>query len=274
MSNFHLPAEWAPHDAVWIGFPSADDLWLDDLEPAQAEVAAFARAVRADGAGERVILVAADRAAAEAASALAGAAAEIIIEPFGDIWLRDTGPIIVHDSLGKRTALRHRFNGWGGKYDLPHDDMIGAQLAARAGFPLVERDWIFEGGAIDVDGTGLAVTTEQCLLNPNRNPALTRADIEARLLADLGVTRRPEPRANVGPQIGCGIRVLERLSACDDLAQLASAGVGAVAISTPALPQISVRVAPGSTAWTRMPVFANSVRSVMLRFSMKAFVLP
>ncbi len=189
MSNFHLPAEWAPHHAVWIGFPSADDLWLDDLEPAQAEVAAFARAVHADGAGERVILVAADQAAAEAASALAGAAAEIIIEPFGDIWLRDTGPIIVQDSLGKPTALRHRFNGWGGKYDLPHDDMIGAQLAARAGFPLVERDWIFEGGAIDVDGTGLAVTTEQCLLNPNRNPAMTRADIEARLLADLGVTR-------------------------------------------------------------------------------------
>lgn len=180
------PPEWAPHDAVWIGWPSHADLWTEDLEPARAEVAAFARAVHAGGRGERVILVAADAAAAAAAP---GGGIETIVEPFGDIWLRDTAPILVRGADGSLAARDFRFNGWGGKYDLPHDDSIGARLAARAGLPVETCDWIFEGGALDVDGTGLAVTTEQCLLNPNRNPGLSRAEIEARLAADLGVTR-------------------------------------------------------------------------------------
>ena len=131
------------------------------------------------------MLVAADDVAADAARVLVGGAAEVIVEPFGDIWLRDTGPIIVRDKTGQRAALRHRFNGWGGKYDLPHDDSVGAQLPARAELKLVERDWIFEGGAIDVDGTGLAVTTEQCLLNLNRNPHLTNKCRNINSTADL-----------------------------------------------------------------------------------------
>jgi agmatine deiminase len=170
---------------VWIGFPSHPDLWEDDLEPAQAEVAAFARAVRADGKGERVLLVAANAEAAGAAEALVGDAAEVIVEPFGDIWLRDTAAIIAGD--GK--ARDFLFNGWGGKYDLPGDESIGRRLAARRHIDAQACDWILEGGAIDGDGTGLVVTTEQCLLNPNRNPALLQADIEARLKTDLGYTR-------------------------------------------------------------------------------------
>jgi agmatine deiminase len=179
------PPEWAPHEAVWIGFPSHPDLWEDDLEPARAEVVAFARAVHADGRGERVLLVAADEEAASAARSMAGDAAEIVVEPFGDIWLRDTAAIIAGDGR----ARDFRFNGWGGKYDLPGDDTIGHRLAVREQIADEARDWILEGGAIDGDGTGLVVTTEQCLLNPNRNPELSRADIEARLAADLGYSR-------------------------------------------------------------------------------------
>lgn len=182
------PAEWARHDAVWIGFPSHPELWLEDLDPARAEVAAFARAVHAGGKGEKVILVAADEAAAAAARALAGDFAEIIVAPFGDIWLRDTAPIIIRAGEG-RAAANFEFNFWGGKYDLPGDDTIGARLAQTTGFPLHQHHWILEGGAIDTDGTGLAVTTEQCLLNPNRNPDLDRAEIEARLASDLGLNR-------------------------------------------------------------------------------------
>jgi len=177
--------EWAPHEAVWIGFPSHPELWEDDLEPARVEVVAFARAVHADGRGERVLLVAADEEAAGAARAMAGDSAEIVVEPFGDIWLRDTAAIIAGDGR----ARDFRFNGWGGKYDLPGDDSIGRRLAARRGIADEARDWILEGGAIDGDGTGLVVTTEQCLLNPNRNPELSRADIETRLAADLGYTK-------------------------------------------------------------------------------------
>ncbi|WP_375288759.1 agmatine deiminase family protein [Sphingomonas sp.] len=177
-------AEWAPHAAVWIGFPSHPELWEDDLDQARDEVAAFAAAVHAGGRGEAVLLVAADAEAAEAARRLAPFA-EVVTEPFGDIWLRDTGPIISGDGR----ARDFLFNGWGGKYDLAGDDEIGARLARKRGIPIVPHDWILEGGAIDGDGTGLVVTTEQCLLNPNRNPALSRGQIEAKLRADLGFER-------------------------------------------------------------------------------------
>ncbi|MEH3108044.1 MAG: agmatine deiminase family protein [Sphingomonas fennica] len=184
MTRPPLP-EWAPHAAVWIGFPSHAELWEEDLAPARAEVIAFAEAVHAGGAGERVVLVCADEASRAVAAAMAGPAAEAIVEPFGDIWLRDTGPIVLP---ADRVAL-FRFNWWGNKYALAGDDTLAPRLAARAGLAAAQADWVLEGGAIDGDGTGLAVTTEQCLLNPNRNPDLTRADIEARLAADLGLSR-------------------------------------------------------------------------------------
>ncbi len=184
MAKLIPPAEWAHHKAVWIGFPSHADLWLDDIEPARAEVVAFAHAVHADGAGERVILVAADADAVDAATKLAPFA-DVVLEPFGDIWLRDTGPIMV----SKTEARLFGFNGWGGKYDLPGDDTIGARLAKSRRIEAERCDWILEGGAIDGDGTGLVVTTEQCLLNYNRNPGLGRDDIVQRLKDDLGFDR-------------------------------------------------------------------------------------
>ena len=108
---------------------------------------------------------------------------------YGDIWLRDTGPLVLRDGAGGRRAARFGFNGWGGKYVMEGDQTIGADLAEDADLAITTADWVLEGGALDTDGTGLVVTTEQCLLNPNRNPSLTRADIEARLAADLGFTR-------------------------------------------------------------------------------------
>jgi agmatine deiminase len=184
--RLYQPPEWGPHDSVWIGFPSAPDLWLEDLEGAQAEVAAFARAVHANGKGEVVRLVCATEEAEEQARALAGDFARIDLAPFFDIWLRDTGPIIVSDE-GKPLALDYRGNGWGGKYPSPLDDALARILSTQAAIRREARDWILEGGAIDVDGAGLCVTTGQCLLNPNRNPSLSRRDIEARLSADLGL---------------------------------------------------------------------------------------
>ncbi len=181
------PPDWAPHDWVWRGFPSHPDLWAADLAPAQEEVAACAAAVHAGGAGEEVRLVAADPAAARRAAELAPFATTVR-EPFGDIWLRDTGPIVLTRGR-ERTARSFRFNGWGGKYELEGDDTIGLRLAERGGMEAARCAWILEGGAIDVDGTGLAVTTEQCLLNPNRNPGMSRDEVEARLRADLGIDR-------------------------------------------------------------------------------------
>lgn len=181
------PAEWAEHDSVWIGFPSAADLWLEDLEGAQDEVAAFANAVHADGKGETVRLVCANAAAEAAARDRSAPGVEIVSAPFFDIWLRDTGPIIV-SADGAPLALDYRGNGWGGKYPSPLDDDLARVLSEQTGLARQPRDWVLEGGAIDVDGAGLCVTTGQCLLNPNRNPALSRRDIEQRLMDDLGLT--------------------------------------------------------------------------------------
>lgn len=172
---------------MWIGFPSDPDLWLKDLGPAQAEVAALAEALHAEGKGEEIVLVAASAAAAAEARRLAPFAT-VLEEPFGDIWLRDTGPIVTGTGTD-RFAQGFGFNGWGGKYDLQGDDSIGERLAASASLPYAKADWILEGGAIDGDGSGLFLTTEQCLLNPNRNPALDRAAVEQRLTRDLGATR-------------------------------------------------------------------------------------
>jgi agmatine deiminase len=178
--------EWAPHEAVWIGFPSDPELWLGDLKPAEREVVAFAEAIHAGGKGEKVRLVAAHEGAAETARRLVPFA-EVIVEPFGDIWLRDTGPIVLGSGAGRR-AQGFGFNGWGGKYELDGDEDIGERLALRSGLPFSKSDWILEGGAIDGDGSGTLVTTEQCLLNPNRN-TLTRQQVEERLSRDLGIGR-------------------------------------------------------------------------------------
>jgi agmatine deiminase len=107
---------------------------------------------------------------------------------FGDIWLRDTGPIFAKRD-GKAVALRFGFNGWGGKYDLPFDDSVGDKVAEAAATPVQRAQFILEGGAVDHDGEGTVLTTRQCLLNPNRNEGWTEAVAEAHLQAALGARK-------------------------------------------------------------------------------------
>jgi len=187
--GFIVPPEWAPHRAMWLGFPSHAALWQEDLEAAQAEVAALARALAGPG-GERVRLMTGHPDGEPAARALLGGVEGIEIVPgaFGDIWLRDTGPIF-GDQDGQPAAQGFRFNGWGGKYELEHDDTVADQIAAAAGAPLTRHDLILEGGALDHDGAGTILTTRQCLLNPNRNPGWTEAKAEAALAEALGAKK-------------------------------------------------------------------------------------
>ena len=182
-----MPAEWAEQEWIWIGFPHDASLWLDDLAPAQEQIAAFANAVAETG--QPVRLVVRDAANEMRARELIGGGVTCERHAYGDIWLRDSGPLVVFDERSRRLARRFGFNGWGGKYQMEGDQEIGGTMAEAAGLPSDRMGWILEGGAIDTDGTGLVVTTEQCLLNPNRNPQLTRADIEARLREDLGFDR-------------------------------------------------------------------------------------
>ena len=183
-----MPAEWAPHEAVWIGFPHLDEEWAGQIDAARADVAAFANAVHDGGRGEEVRLVVNDERQAEIAARLADAGVRILVQHLGDIWLRDTGPIIVGTGSARRTR-NFQFNWWGEKFVMPGDQEVGAALAVESGLPVDEQDWVLEGGGIDVDGSGLCVTTEECLLNTNRNPWLTREDIAVRLHQSLGIER-------------------------------------------------------------------------------------
>ena len=183
-----MPAEWAPHDAVWIGFPHLAEEWSGHIEAARRDVAAFANAVHDGGRGEEVRLVVNDERQAAIAAALVDPGIRILVQPLGDIWLRDTGPIIAGTGPARR-ARNFQFNWWGEKFVMPGDQEVGAALARTSGLPVDDQDWVLEGGGIDVDGTGLCVTTEECLLNTNRNPTLTREDIAVRLHQSLGIDR-------------------------------------------------------------------------------------
>jgi agmatine deiminase len=180
-----VPAEWAPRRALWTAWPSATDLWEDDLELARAEVAAMIEAL---GPAEGVRVLAHGEEAFASARAALPAHATVFDEAFGDIWLRDTGPIFARRQDGL-VGLGFRFNGWGGKYALPYDDTVAARIAARAGASFVQADFILEGGAIDGDGEGTFLTTRQCLLNPNRNVGWTQAAAEAALRTHLGARK-------------------------------------------------------------------------------------
>lgn len=182
-----MPPEWAPQDWLWIGFPHLAEEWPGWLEPAQEEIADFASAVAESG--QQVRLLVRDEANAARARALVSGKVDLERRVYGDVWLRDTGPLVVREADGTRTARRFGFNGWGGKYLMPGDTEIGAELARDAGLAIMSSPMILEGGAVDGDGTGLVATTEQCLLNPNRNPQMNRERIEAELAAQLGFSR-------------------------------------------------------------------------------------
>ena len=182
-----IPAEWSPHRALWVGWPSHGDLWEDNLEPAQAEVEALARALAGPGREQVKLMVGSDEALADARARFDGVTGvEVVAGRFGDIWLRDTGPIF---GAGSTTAQAFRFNGWGGKYELPHDDEVADQIGARSGVPLTRHDVVLEGGALDHDGAGTVLTTRQCLLNPNRNPGWTQEAAEAALAEAVGARK-------------------------------------------------------------------------------------
>lgn len=182
-----IPAEWSPHRAMWVGWPSHGELWEDNLEPAQAEVEALVRALAGPGREQVKLMVGKPEALDEARARFADVeGVEVIDGRFGDIWLRDTGPIF---GAGSARGAAFRFNGWGGKYDLEHDDTVATQIGEASGVPLDRNDFILEGGALDHDGEGTILTTRQCLLNANRNPGWTDEVAEAELAKALGARK-------------------------------------------------------------------------------------
>ena len=189
------PAEWEAHEACWLAWPHLAGEWRGDLEPPRRAVAALAAAIAdvnpatGQARGERVdMLVMDDAGEASARAALAGVPVRFHRIPYGDIWLRDTGPVFVR-AAGAMRAACFGWNGWGDKYLFEHDPEVGGRIAAAVEVPADRHDWVLEGGAIDGDGQGTALTTRQCLLAPTRNPSLDAAAIEDRLARSLGVQK-------------------------------------------------------------------------------------
>lgn len=161
-----VPAEWANQTAIWTAWPADASEWNDNLASPRADVAALVKTL--SEAGNKVRLLVNGDEAAQSALAAVGNAAELVSAKYGDIWLRDTGPIFAFRE-GRRVALRFQTNSWGGKYDLPDDATVGDRMAELAGSEIERFDFVLEGGAVDHDGRGTLLATKQTLLNPNRN---------------------------------------------------------------------------------------------------------
>jgi len=181
-----MPPEWAPHERTLMAWPCRRELWGARIADAKAEYAGVANAI---AAFEPVTMVCGSPQDAADARAALGAGCEIVELPIDDSWLRDSGPVFVTGD-GRRAGVHFGFNAWGEKFT-PYDKdaAVGARLVELLGDELLSVPLVLEGGSIAVDGAGTLITTEQCLLHPNRNPDLSRIAIERALLDALGQER-------------------------------------------------------------------------------------
>jgi agmatine deiminase len=192
--GFRMPAEWEPQEAAWLAWPHNEETWpggaLDEVRVCYGEI------LGALAPDQRVCLLVGDGETEEAVRRfLAGRGVDagpitFVPVPTRDTWIRDYGPtFLVRTAPEPRLAMiSWRFNAWGGKYaDLEADDAVPDALRAHLDAPLFEAGLVLEGGSIEVNGQGLLLTTEQCLLHPNRNPGLDRDALGEKLRAFLGV---------------------------------------------------------------------------------------
>jgi len=184
--GLRMPAEWAPHERTLIAWPAREAAWRGASIEQARDV--HAQVVAAVAAFEPVTLVVDPAHAQDARGRVTAENVELFEAPLDDSWLRDSGPLIVSGPAGRRAGIDFRFNAWGEAF-APYDKdaAIAARLLDHLGIERFASPIVLEGGAIAVDGTGRLVTTEQCLLSPNRNPLLAREEIERELSAHLGI---------------------------------------------------------------------------------------
>ena len=191
--GYSMPAEWEPHEATWLAWPQNPEAWADPLEAVQD---IWVQMVRALCEGEKVYLIVNDEVTEKIAvgKLRAGGAnlgnVSFLRIPTVDVWIRDYGPTFITRKHGEnKTGLNNWvFNAWGRKYETYlQDDSVAGKMATLLQLPVFEPGLILEGGSIEVNGCGTCMSTDQCLLNPNRNPRLNRQDIEQTLMDHLGV---------------------------------------------------------------------------------------
>jgi len=184
--GFHMPAEWAHHDGCWMLWPHRRDTWRKGGLPAQHAFAAVAAAI----AASEHVWMGVSPSLCDSARAALEPSIEVVPMASDDAWMRDVGPTFVVDDHGDRRGVDWMFNAWGALYDSwAQDDAVAARVLEHAGDIGYRAPLVLEGGSIHVDGERTVLTTEQCLLNPNRNPSLSRGDIERHLHDHLGTER-------------------------------------------------------------------------------------
>ncbi|MCS7480327.1 agmatine/peptidylarginine deiminase [Umezawaea endophytica] len=178
-----MPAEGEPHARTFMAWPSRSGPWGADLAAVRRDVAGIARAV-ADF--EPVVLVV-DPADVSGARRVCGGAVEVLPIPVDDLWMRDTGPTFVR-TPGGLAGVDTNFTGWGGKQACRADGRVARRILEHQGVPRIVAPLVTEGGSLEVDGRGALIATESSIVNDNRNPGRTRAELEADLKALLGVS--------------------------------------------------------------------------------------
>jgi agmatine deiminase len=189
-----MPAEWEPHAATWLAWPHKETSWPQNFAPIPGIWVEMARALCAH---ERVHILVNDQTMAATVRRLLrdGGVPDDAVSlhqiPTDDAWARDHGPTFVTRTAagrGELAAIDWLYNAWGGKYPpWDNDDVVPQRVGALLQVPVFEPGIVLEGGSIEVNGRGTLMTTEACLLNPNRNPRLDRAAIERVLCDYLGV---------------------------------------------------------------------------------------
>jgi len=183
-SSFFMPAEWQPHSRCWMAWPCNEAIWVRGMDVARQNFAAVVRAVL-EFEPVTLLVRPQDRATAYQ---LCGGQVDYWEYPLDDSWMRDFGPTFVKNTADELAGVNWRFNGWG-KYPYDNDQHVARHILEHSKFPCIDAPLILEGGAIHVDGEGTVLTTEQCLLHPNRNPSLSKDEIEALLLKHLGAKK-------------------------------------------------------------------------------------
>jgi agmatine deiminase len=184
-AGFHMPAEWSPHERCWMAWPTREAIWGKHLEAARKGYANIAQAI----AEFEPVCVLTPPGHTEEAAALCGPTVEIIPWDLDDSWLRDIGPNFLTNGEEIAVSIFH-FNAWGQKYEkFRKDAALGHQLAEALGLRSFTSPLFMEGGGIGSDGEGTVLTTEQCVLNANRNPGLSKAEAERELCHALGAQK-------------------------------------------------------------------------------------
>jgi agmatine deiminase len=184
--GFHMPGEFGPHDGCWMAWPERPDNWRLGAGPAQEAFAAVAAAIVVS----EPVTMTASPAQLERARSLLLPSVRVVELDSDDAWMRDIGPSFVVDGAGGRRGVDWRFNAWGEIYSpWDRDERVAAGVLGIEGADRYRAPLVLEGGSIHVDGEGTVLTTEECLLNPNRNPELSRERIERALLDYLGAEK-------------------------------------------------------------------------------------